>query len=124
MPTIELLSVQAESWPIHVDDYDMAIKTDGKLESHRALFYDWCLEQEGILLHMGNPQDQHKWGLSGGRLINHAFRPESIQLPIIEMGQPIIDKGANQSYQFQFLPKYLEELVRLWKAALHHSPIS
>ncbi|MEM6726617.1 MAG: hypothetical protein AAF598_21440, partial [Bacteroidota bacterium] len=124
MPTIELLSVEAESWPIQVDDYEMAIKSDGKLESHRALFYDWCMAQQGVLIHLGNPKDQYQWGLSGGKLIDFDFKPHSIQLPLIEEGQPILDKGANHSYQFKFLPKYLTELVQLWKAALKHSPIS
>ncbi|MCG8386422.1 MAG: hypothetical protein MJA30_12825 [Cytophagales bacterium] len=56
MPTIEIASIKASHLNIDQTDFELAILEEPKLEGHRGLFYDFLLENEGTILHLGNPE--------------------------------------------------------------------
>ena len=53
MPTIEIASINSTG--LDQADFNVAIIEENKLESHRGLFYDLLREQNGAIVHIGNP---------------------------------------------------------------------
>jgi hypothetical protein len=55
MPTIEIASLNSTGLGLDQADFDVAIIEENKLESHRGLFYDLLRQQNGVIVHIGNP---------------------------------------------------------------------
>ncbi|MFY0602194.1 MAG: hypothetical protein JXR03_21135 [Cyclobacteriaceae bacterium] len=122
MPTIEIASINAEQLNVNQSDFELAIIEEPKLESHRGLFYDFLLENEGTILHLGNPEfiGDLDGAFFAGQLINWDYEPTNIVIPNVEdeLG------GANQQFRFQFLPEFRDQIDQLLNIALTNSPVS
>lgn len=94
MPTIEIVSVGASRLNLNQSNFEIALIEENKIESHRGLFYDWLIHQEGVIVHLGNPEfkEDKNGGFFAGELIDWSFEPTSIELPNFEKGET----GANQ----------------------------
>ena len=55
MPTIEIVSIGADKLGLNQYDFDIAIIEEDKLISHRGLFNDFLKKENGIIVHIGNP---------------------------------------------------------------------
>ncbi|MCH7784637.1 MAG: hypothetical protein IIB06_04360 [Bacteroidetes bacterium] len=122
MPTIEIASIQALKLNINQDDFGLAVWEEHKLESHKGLFYEFLLENDGTILHLGNQEmiGDMEGGFFAGQLINWDYEPTDIIIPHLN------DElhGANQQFQFQFLPEFKGQISQLLNIALKNSPIS
>jgi hypothetical protein len=120
MPTIEIVSVGASELKLDQSKYEIALIEESKLESHRGLFYDWLLEQKGVIVHLGNPafKEDKEGGFFAGQIIDWDFEPATIELPRFEKGET----GAKQISQFKFLTDYQIEVALLLENAINASP--
>ena len=106
MPTIEIASINSTGLGLNQADFEVAIIEENKLESHRGLFYDLLRKQNGVIVHIGNP-DLKGSGVSGffaGKIIDW-------------------ENGTNQQFTFKFLDCYKLDIDKILKTALDKSPI-
>lgn len=126
MPTIEIVSVESKGIVLNQSDFDIAVIKEGKLISHRGLFYDYLSKQNGEIIHLGNPDlKDDDYGFFAGAIIDWDFGgSDDIVIPIHdeEFG---LETGveSNRQYHFKFLEKYREEIDKLLNIALSHSSI-
>lgn len=75
MPTIEIASFSSTRLGLNQADFDVAIIEENKLESHRGLFYDLLRQQNGIIVHIGNPdfKNNKEDGYFAGAIIDWDF---------------------------------------------------
>lgn len=120
MPTIEIVSVGANELKLDQSNFKIALIEENKLESHRGLFYDWLIEQEGIMVHLGNPdfKEDKEGGFFAGQIIDWDFEPTWIDLPNFDKGET----GANQVSHFKFLAEYQVEVALIIEEAINASP--
>ena len=102
MPTIEIASINSTGLDLKQDDFEVAIIEENKLESHRGLFYDFLLKQNGTIIHIGNPD--FKADKEGGFFA----------------GQ-IVDWDFNSDANFQFREEYRNDIKRLLQIAMNKS---
>jgi hypothetical protein len=102
MPTIEIASINSTGLDLKQDDFEVAIIEENKLESHRGLFYDFLLKQNGTIIHIGNPdfKNDKEGGFFAGQIINWDF-----------------DSDTN----FQFRQENKDDIKRLLKLAMSKS---
>ncbi len=124
MPTIEIVSYDSTGLGLSQADFDIAIIEENKLESHRGLFYDLLRQENGVIVHIGNPdfKDDKKGGFFAGEIIEWEFEPNEIFHSKYETSRAD-DHGANQQSKFKFLDQYKIDIDRLLKIALKNSPI-
>ncbi len=123
MPTIEIVSIDSKGLYLNQSDFEVAIIEENKLISHRGLFYDFLKTQNGIIVHIGNPDLKYiKAGFFAGLIIDWDFEPVEITIPKIEDEDLSIDIGANQQFKFKFLSKYKSDIDNLLKRAIRGSP--
>ena len=120
MPTIEIVSVGASRLKLNQSNFEIALIEENKIESHRGLFYDWLIEQEGVIVHLGNPEFKKDklGGFFAGELIDWSFEPTTIELPSFDKGET----GANQISGFRFLTDYQIEVALILEKAISASP--
>ena len=120
MPTIEIVSVGASRLKLNQSNFEIALIEESKLESHRGLFYDWLIEQEGVIVHLGNPdfKENKNGGFFAGELIDWSFETTTIELPNFNKGET----GANQISGFRFLTDYQIEVALILEKAISASP--
>jgi len=125
MPTIEIASINSTGLHLKQADFDIAIIEEEKLESHRGLFYDFLKKQNGVIVHIGNPDYKHNkgGGFFAGQLIDWDFEPGDIFIPEVDSDDSTDYRGANQQFRFKFLDKYKTDIDKLIKIALDSSPI-
>ncbi len=125
MPTIEIASINSNGLGLNQADFDVAIIEENKLNSHRGLFYDLLRQQNGAIVHIGNPEfkDDKEGGFFGGQIIDWGSEPTEIFFLVSDPNDPTDNRGANQQFTFKFLDKYQEDIDRLLKIALDNSPI-
>ena len=72
MPTIEIISVNANRKILRQEDYDIALIEEDKLVSHRSIFYECLKTLNGIMVHIGNPDMKYdkEYGFFAGKIIN------------------------------------------------------
>lgn len=102
MPTIEIISLQSKGLNLNQAEFEFAIIEENKLESHRSIFYDLLRQQNGVIVHIGNPEfkEDKDGGYFGGKLI--------------------IELNPNR---FRFLEEYKSGIDTLLKTAIEKSPI-
>ena len=122
MPTIEIVSINSKELGLNQIDFDVAIIEEKKLNSHRGLFCDLLRHQEGVIIHIGNPdfKDDKDGFFFAGMIIDWDFEPCDMILPEIDFRHPT---GANQQFRFKFLEQYKNDIDKLLKIALANSPI-
>lgn len=120
MPTIEIVSVEASELKLDQSNFEIALIEENKLKSHRGLFYDWLVEQEGVIVHLGNPEfkEDKLGGFFAGELIDWGFEPTTIEIPNFDEGET----GANQISCFKFLTDYQIEVALILEKAISASP--
>jgi hypothetical protein len=120
MPTIEIVSVGSSRLKLNQSKFDIALIEENKLESHRGLFYDWLIEQEGVIVHLGNPdfKDDKNGGFFASELIDWSFERNTIEIPNFDDGET----GANQISGFKFLTEYQIEVALILEKAISASP--
>ena len=125
MPTIEIASFNSIRLGLNQADFDVAIIEENKLESHRGLFYDLLRQQNGVIVHIGNPdfKDDKEGGFFAGQIIDWDFEPTEIFFPEFDENDPTDNRGANQQFKFKFLDQYKIDIDKLLKIALDNSPI-
>ena len=125
MPTIEIASINSAGLGLNQSDFDIAIIEENKLESHRGLFYDLLRQQDGVIVHIGNPdfKDNKDGGFFAGAIVDWSFEPVEIVWPEFDPDDPTNNRGANQQFRFKFLDQYKPEIDKLLKIALDKSPI-
>lgn len=76
MPTIEIASINSKRLGLNQADFDFAIIEEDKLESHRGLFDDLLRQQNGVILHIGNPDCKHdeNAGYFAGAIVDGMIR--------------------------------------------------
>ena len=104
MPTIEIASIESKGLNLNQQDFEVAIIEENILKSHRGLFYDFLINQQGVIIHLGNPdfKTNKECGFFGDQLII----------------------GANQLFKFQFLKDIKTDIDKLIKIAIQQSNIS
>ena len=125
MPTIEIVSINSTKIGLSQTDFDIAIIEENKLISHRSLFYDLLLEQNGVIIHIGNPdlKDDKEGGFYAGAIVDWDFEPGDIIIPEYDENDPTYNRGANQQFRFKFLKQFKSDIDKLLKIALDNSPI-
>ena len=125
MPTIEIASINATGLKLNQADFAVAIIEENKLESHRGLFFDLLQQQNGTIVHIGNPdfKDDKEGGYFAGHIIDWSFEPTQIHFSDFDENDPIENSGANQQFKFKFLEQYKPDIDKLLKIALDNSPI-
>ena len=125
MPTIEIASFNSTRLGLNQADFDVAIIEENKLESHRGLFYDLLKKQQGVIIHIGNPdmKDDREGGFFAGGIIDWDFEPGDIVIPELDENDATVSRGANQQFRFKFLEQYKPDIDKLLKTALDNSPI-
>lgn len=125
MPTIEIASFNSTGLGLNQANFDVAIIEDNKLESHRGLFYDLLRQQNGVIVHIGNPdlKEDKEGGFFAGGIIDWDFEPREIFFPEFNKNDPTDNHGANQQFKFKFLDQYKTDIDKLLKIALDKSPI-
>lgn len=124
MPTIEIVSVESD---VNIDqkDFEVSIRVDKKLESHRGLFYDFLVKQNGTMIHIGNPdlKNEEGGGFFGGAIIDWGLESNDLILPEFDENDPTDSRGANQSFKYRFLDEYKGDIDRIIKEAIKNSKI-
>ena len=125
MPTIEIASIHSTGLGLDQADFDVAIIEENKLESHRGLFYDLLRQQNGVIVHIGNPdyKDDKEGGYFAGAIVDWDFEPTEIYFPEFDENDPTDNRGANQQFKFKFLDQYKPDIDKLLKIAIDNSPI-
>ena len=125
MPTIEIASINSTALELNQADFDVAIIEEQKLISHRGLFYDLLRQQNGVMIHIGNPdfKDDKEGGYFAGAIVDWDFEPTEIFLPEFDENNTTDNRGANQQFKFKFLEEYKSDIDKLLKIALDNSPI-
>ncbi|MFB2121238.1 hypothetical protein [Parapedobacter sp. 2B3] len=125
MPTIEIASINSKRLGLNQADFDFAIIEEDKLESHRGLFDDLLRQQNGVILHIGNPDCKHdeNAGYFAGAIVDWSFEPGDIIIPEYDENDPTYHSGANQQFRFKFLEQFKPDIDKLLKIALDNSPI-
>lgn len=125
MPAIEIASINSTRLGLNQADFDVAIIEEDKLESHRGLFYDLLRQQNGVIVHIGNPnfKDDKESGYFAGAIVEWDFEPTEIFLPEFDKNDPRDNRGANQQFKFKFLNQYKHDIDKLLKIAFDNSPI-
>lgn len=127
MPTIEIVSINSTELDIDQADFDVAVIEDKKLKSHRGLFYDFLIRQNGVILHIGNPNfksDKEGCFFAGAIVDWSVGSNEYITIPIYDTDDSIYDSGGDQEFIFKFLEQYKHDIDNLLKIALDKSPIN
>jgi hypothetical protein len=125
MPTIEIASINSTGLGLNQADFDVAIIEENKLESHRGLFYDLLRQQNGVIVHIGNPdfKDDKEGVFFAGQIIDWDFELTEIYLPEFDENDSTDNRGANQQFRFKFFNQYKTDIDNLLKIALDSSPI-
>ena len=125
MPTIEIASINSTGLGLDQADFDVAIIEENKLESHRGLFYDLLRQQNGVIVHIGNPnfKDDKEGGFFAGQIIDWDFEPTEIFFPEFDENYPTDNRRSNQQFRFKFLEQYKPDIDKLLNIALDNSPI-
>ena len=125
MPTIEIASINSTGLGLNQSDFDVAIIEENKLESHRGLFYDLLRQQNGVIVHIGNPdfKNDKEGGFFAGDIVDWDFELGDIIIPQYDENNPIYNSEANQQFRFKFLEQYKPDIDKLLKIALDNSPI-
>jgi len=125
MPTIEIASINSTGLGLNQADFDVAIIEENKLESHRGLFYNLLRQQNGVIVHIGNPDYKvdKDGGYFAGAIVDWNFEPTEIFFPEFDENDPTDNRGANQQFKFKFLDQYKPDIDKLLKVALEKSPI-
>jgi hypothetical protein len=124
MPTIEIISVNATELEVNQDEYEVAIILENKLISHRNLFYDFLLTQNGIIIHIGNPdlkKDKDNFYFAG-EIINWNFEQPDLDKKRKGLKSNNKNSWANQEFFFQFEYKYKDEIRRIMQSSIKSSP--
>jgi hypothetical protein len=125
MPTIEIASISATGLGLNQADFDVAIIEENKLKSHRGLFSDLLQAQQGVIIHIGNPDmkgDPHGVFFAG-EIIDWNVDPDEIDLPEFDPDASPNSGGATQQGRFKFLQEFTSDINKLLNIALKHSPI-
>ena len=121
MPTIEIVSIDSTGLNLRQDDFDIATIEENRVVSHRGLFYKFLKTQNGVIVHIGNPECKSSdYGFFGGGLIDWDFEPAEIFIPEFD---PTDNHGAGQQFRFKFLDQYKAGIKKLLEIALDSSPI-
>ena len=125
MPTIEIVSFNSTELGLNQAEFDVAIIEENRLKSHRGLFYDLLRKQNGVIIHIGNPdfRDDKEGCFFAGQIIDWEFEPSEIFIPEYCENEPTNNHGANQQFQFKFLEEYKADIDKLLNIALDKSPI-
>ncbi len=125
MPTIEIASINSPGLGLNQAEFDVAIIEDNKLESHRGLFYDLLRQQNGVIVHIGNPdyKDDKEGGFFAGAIVDWSFEPTEILYPEYDENDSTDKQGSNKQSRFKFLEQYKPDIDKLLKIALDKSPI-
>jgi len=125
MPTIEIASFNAKGFGLNQADFDIAIIEEDKLESHRGLFHEILIKQNGSIIHIGNPdmKTDKQGGFFAGEIIDWDFEPGDIIIPEFDENKSTINREANQQFKFKNLDQFKPEIDKLLKIALDNSPI-
>jgi hypothetical protein len=120
MPTIEIVSIGADTLGLNQANFDIAIIEENKLISHRALFYDFLKKQNGVIVHLGNPdlKNDKNGGFWAGLIIDWNFDPRYIDIPDLDKGE----EGANQNFRFKFLLGFQIEIAKIINIGFLKSP--
>lgn len=127
MPTIEIASINSTGLGLNQINFEITIIEESKLESHRGLFYELLRQQNGTIVHVGNPgfKNQKDSGFYANEIIDWSIEPnEEITIPINNLDNLIYDNRANQQFRFRFLDQYKVDIDKLLKTALKKSPIN
>ena len=124
MPTIEIVSIDSD---LSVDqrDFDVAIRVEKKLVSHRGLFYDFLIKQSGTMIHIGNPdfKDDDEGGFFAGTIIDWGLESNYLIISEVDPNDPTDNPSANQSFKYRFLKEYKSDIDRLIRTAIAQSKI-
>lgn len=122
MPNIEIAAIGADRIDIDQGSFELTARAVNGLVYSRWLFHEFLSKEHGCMIHIGNPEfknDEHDT-IFGGMLIDWDFEPTDIVIPHVD--DP--NFGANQQFQFQFLPEFKDQIDQLLNIALTNSPIS
>ncbi len=120
MPTIEIVSIGADKLGLNQYDFDIAIIEEDKLISHRGLFNDFLKKENGIIVHIGNPdfKNDKEFVFFAGLIVDWDFEPGNIMIPNFDKGE----NGSNQNFRFKFLLDYQIEIAKIIKIGFLKSP--
>jgi hypothetical protein len=124
MPTIEVASVNSTGLGLNQGDFEVAIIEENKLESHRGLFYEFLLKQQGTIIHIGNPdlKGAKDNGYFAGGIIDWDFDDPDFEKKRNGLKSNEDNNYANQDFNFQFGHKYKDDINRILQTALDSSP--
>ena len=120
MPSIEIVSIGTIKVGLIQDDFDIAIIEENRLIGHRGLFNDFLKNENGVMIHIGNPdlKNDKDNGFFAGDIIDWDFEPGEIAIPEWEKQET----GANQQFRFQFKIDHQIDIAKIIDIGLQKSP--
>jgi hypothetical protein len=124
MPTIEIISLDSARLDLNQVDFSAAIIVENKLISHRGLFYDLLLTQNGIIIHIGNPDMKQdiEAGFYAGKIIDWQFEDTDLEEKIKGLKSNEDNCYINQDFIFRFKVEYQGDIRRIMQSAIDSSP--
>jgi hypothetical protein len=125
MPTIEIVSINSTGLRLKQENYEIAIREETELKSHRGLFYEFLIQQKGTIIHLGNPdfKNEEDGFFFGAELIDWDFRPKNEITAIVNKDETDFELLSSQSFHFQFDKQYKKEIREIMQLALESSQV-
>lgn len=126
MPTIEIASINSTGLNLNQHDFAVAIIEQNKLHSHRGMFSDLLKKEEGVLVHIGNPEfkEDKDGAFFAGQIINWDFKPTNKIVAVVNSTDAEYDLLISQQFQFQFDEEYKKDISKLMELALSSSSLN
>ena len=126
MPTIEIASINSVGLNLKQVDFTLAIIEENKIESHRGLFYELLRNENGVIIHLGNPDFKYdkEHGFHAGQIIDWNFVPVNGIVPTVDPNDPEYDSLISQQFEFKFKKRYKMDINKLMNLALAGSKIN
>jgi hypothetical protein len=124
MPTIEIVSIGADKLGLKQTDFDIAFIEENKLISHRGLFYDFLKKQNGVIVHIGNPdlKNDKECGFFAGLTIDFDFIDKDYRKNKKGLRTSARNHYANQTFRFKIKAEYFTEIKKIIEISLNCSP--
>jgi len=124
MPTIEIISIDADKLGLNQNDFNVAIIEQNRLIGHRGLFNEFLKTYNGVMIHIGNPEfkTEKENGFFAGMILDFDFVDSDYKNAKKRLKTNAKNHWANQEFKFKISVNFFNEVVRIIETAILFSP--
>jgi hypothetical protein len=124
MPTIEIISIDADKLGLNQNDFSVAIIEQNKLIGHRGLFNEFLKTHKGVMIHIGNPdfKTEKENGFFAGMILDFDFIDSDFKKAKKGLKTNTKNQWANQQFKFKISVDFFNEIVRIIETSILFSP--